>query len=238
MTTTFRRSIDAYVVGFGRPDLLREQKRLIDKFCPEITGMCVVDNTPGGGTQMEVTCRTLGIGYMRTPGGSTLHNDALNHAARVAQKQPARYWITLDHDVFPRQKVTLIDKIDKAGFYGIGQTHPPTQKHYLFPGFCSFDQKWLNGRVPNFDGIRGVTKRDDGDCGSMLHSLFSEEDWEKMHRPEHGYGYIRPEDGYGLQSFGYEYFDGWLHMTNASHWMQVPDQIGRDKLLMDMVKAL
>ena len=241
MRTTSRRSagVDAYVVGFGRPDLLFEQKRLIDKFCPEIRGMCVIDNTPGGGSdRMQQMCLTLNVGYMKTPGGSTLHNDALNHAARVAKENKNRYWITLDHDVFPRQNVTLIDKIKKAGFYGIGQSHPPTQKQYLWPGFCAFDQKWLGDRMPNFDGIRGERKRDDGDCGSMLWSLFTPEDWAKMHRPEHGYGVIRPEDGYGLQSHGYEFFDGWIHFTNASNWMEVPKPLDRDKMLRDMIKEL
>jgi hypothetical protein len=231
--------VSAYVVGFGRPDLLQEQKRLIDKFCPEISGLCCVDNSPvESASRMEEICRLVGVGYMKTPEGKSQHPDALRHIVTLERELKSEYWITLDHDVFPRREVTLVDKIDKSGFFGIGQTHPPTQKHYLWPGFCSFSRKWLNGREPNFDGIRGQFKRDDGDCGSMLWSLFTEEDWEKMYLIEHGYGSIRPKDDYGLQSFGYEFFDGWVHFTNASHWMQVPDPLNRDRMLREMIKEL
>lgn len=234
-----KKTVSAYVVGFNRPDLLQEQKRLIDKFCPEISGLCCVDNTTGGwGEKMEIVCRENNVGYVKTPGGLSQHPDALRHIVTMERKLKSDYWITLDHDVFPREPVTLIDKIDKAGFYGIGQTHPPTLRHYLWPGFCSFSRKWLNGREPNFEGIRGLNPREDGDCGSMMYSLFTEKDWENLHRPEHGYGSIRPVDQYGLQSFGYEFFDGWVHFTNASHWMEVPDTLGRDRDLRNMIKAL
>ncbi len=232
--------ITAYTVGFNRPDLLQEQKRLIDKFCPEISGLCCIDNSNGHWPErMELTCRVIGVGYAKTPEGKTEHPDALNYIAQLEQKNQSPYWMTLDHDIFPTKPVTLIEKIDKAGFYGIGQTHPPTGKQYLWPGFCCFKRDWLNGRVPNFNGIRGVYRRLDGDCGSELWPLFSEADWKKLHRPSHGYGEIRPLDEYGVQSSGYEIFDdSWIHFTNASHWKGVPMPLDRDKLLRDLVKAL
>lgn len=233
--------IDLFVIGFGRPDLLREQHRLVDKFLVDEHGMCVLDNSPEPEQQKEMrrACRDLGLGYIRVPSERHEHPDGLNAAARVADEIRSEYWATLDHDVFPRKRVRMIPKIRKSGFYGIGQRHGPTQSKYLWPGFCFWSREWLAGRVPDYGGIRAVDKRNDGDCGSLLHMLFTEEDWERMHRGEHGYGTIRPEDGVGLQSWGYEVFDGsWVHLTNGSHWMEIPEPAERDELLRAMLAKL
>lgn len=231
--------INLFVVGFGRPDLLREQHRLFTKYLKDPFEICVIDNTrEPDNEQMESACRELSVGYQRAVSDNHEHHDALNQASRLATGNKAEYWMTLDHDVFPRKKTTLINKIRVAGFYGIGQFHHPTQTRYLWPGFAGFSREWLNGRIPNFNGIRGVDKRDDGDTGSMLGPLFTYEDWERMHRTEHGYKVIRPEDEFGLQSYGIEFFDSFIHLTNASHWMNIPDPAGRDRVLAEMITAL
>lgn len=232
--------LSLFVTGFERPDLLREQRRLLDKYLADDFEVCVLDNSRTAETRraMEVTCDDIGFGYRAVSSEKHEHPDALNLAASIAADLHVAYWGCLDHDVFPRRPTTLIDLIDKAGFYGIGQRHTPTQKQYLWPGFVFFSRDWLNGRVPNFNGIRGADKRDDGDCGSMLHTLFTDDDWTRVHRPEHGYGHIRPSDTYGLQSFGYEFFGDWIHLTNASRWMEVPNPNERDMLLRDMLAAL
>lgn len=228
-----------FVVGFGRPDLLREQHRLFNKYLKDPFELILVDNTPDGDwQQMQEISHELSIHYHHLVTEKHLHNDALNFAAGLANVDGCDYWMTLDHDVFPHKKTTLIKKIKVAGFYGIGQFHHPTQSRYLWPGFCGFSREWLNGRIPNFNGIRGVDKRDDGDCGSMMNTLFTEQDWENLPRTDHGYRVIRPEDEYGLQSYGIEFFDDFIHLTNASHWMEVPDPEERDNLLTEMVAKL
>lgn len=228
-----------FITGFGRPDLLWEQKRLLGKYLDEDFSLQVVDNTIEHPHGMEETCHELGITYIRCNSNKHEHPDALNLAAAIAGRSPQPYWGTIDHDVFPRGKSTLIDKIDQSGFYGIGQRHTPTQSRYLFPGFAFFKKEWLNGRVPNFQGIRGIDKRDDGDCGSMMAPLFTDEDWKGMHRGEHSYGFLTDEDGHGLQSYGYEVFDGsWIHFTNASRWKQIPDPEERDRLIFEKLAAL
>lgn len=231
--------INFYVVGFGRPDLLREQKRLFDKYLKDSFDICLIDNSnEQDSLKMQEVCQELKLGYLHAPSEQSLHNEALNFAAQVAHTIQAEYWMTLDHDVFARSRMKLIDKIQVAGFYGIGQFHHPTKSRYLWPGFCGFSRDWLDGRIPNFDGIRGVDKRDDGDCGSMLASLFSEEDWKRMPRSEHGYKVIRPEDDFGLQSYGIEFFDSVIHLTNASNWMEIPSPDERNEILMKILREL
>lgn len=236
--------LDLFIVGFGRPDLLRHQKRLLDRFLKDDFGVCVVDNTPGDmQLRMQQVCADMDMGYMRAPETDGEHPTALNHAAAVADEIESEFWGTLDHDIFLTKRYTVIPKIKKSGFYGVGQTYKPrvgdSVKKYLWPGWSFWSREWLNGRIPDFNGIRDKNKWDDGDCGSMLHGLFSIDDCCRMTKGTHGYGTIRPEDEHGLQSFGFEWFDDcWLHLTNASHWKAVPKTEERDALFLDMLGTM
>lgn len=236
------RVLNLFTIGFGRPDLLRHQHRLLDKHLVDAHELTVIDNTPDDGAPaMERMARTLGIGYMRAVSEERLHNDALNFAADFADANGFRYWMTLDHDVFPTEELRIVQHLDAIGFWGVGQLHAPTGMRYLWPGYCAFKRTWLDGQVPDFDGIRGLVKRDDGDCGSMLAHLFTSEDWAAFDRipQRHGYENLRSPDTYGLQSYGVEYLSGnVLHLSNASHWMAVPDIEGRERLIREKLEAL
>ncbi len=216
--------ISLFVVGFGRPDLLREQHRLLTKYPDK---------------SIAEVCYELDLFYFRVNGIKNEHHEALALASSLATEMD--YWGCIDHDIFPYRETSLISRIEQAGFLGMGQSYTPRigkASQYLWPGWIFFSNKWLDGRTPNFDGIRAEFKFDDGDCGSMLHSLFTEEDWQNCPNVEHSYGTIREEDGHGLQSFGFERIDDWIHLTNASHWKDVPDSEGRDRLLLEMIRAL
>lgn len=234
--------LDLFVVGFGRPDLLREQVRLLTKYLQDPFEVCLIDNTPDeGATHMEAVCRELGVGYLRSISVRNEHDEALNFAALHAYTIGCEYWGTLDHDIFPSHVTSLLPQVKRCGFYGVGQRHAPTASLYLWPGFCFFSRKWLANRVPNFNGIRGEYKRDDGDCGSMLSGLFQPEDWERFYGESHhhGYGTLRAPDDFGLQSWGYEEMgDGWVHLTNASGWKMIPNAMERDQLALKMIQSL
>lgn len=236
------RRLDVFTIGFGRPDLLHHQHRLLAKHLRDPYELTVIDNTPDAGAPgMERMAAALGIGYMRAISEKRLHNDALNFAAKFAHDHGCDYWSVFDHDLFPTVESRLIDKLDLLGFWGVGQLHAATQRRYLWPGFCSFRRSWLDGQVPNFDGIRGAVKRDDGDCGSMLADLFTSDDWAAFDSvpQRHGYENLRAPDTFGLQSYGVEFLSGdWLHLTNGSNWMVVPDREGREKLTREKLEAL
>lgn len=236
--------IALFTIGFGRPDLLFHQKRLLDKYLGDEFGLCCIDNTPGiGRNMMEKVCRENGIGYLHNVEGKTGHDDGLNfaaaHVTQLRDHMP-EYVGFLDGDIFPRKSTTLIDKISRSGFYGLPQTHTPSGSRYLWPGFCFFSKEWLGDRNLNFSGIRGVSKEDNGDCGSMNHVLFSAEDWNKMHLIGCGYGTIRDpvKPNENLQSYGYEIISDWVHLMNSSHWLAVRDPEGRDRLLMELIECL
>lgn len=230
--------IDLFIVGFGRPDLLHEQLRLIDLNVKDDHTVCLLDNTTGHLiTEMRSVCHEHGATYRAVPSHRHEHNDALNYGVQLAEN--SSHYGFLDHDIFPLRPTELISRIDQAGFLGMGQTYSPrvgAHKRYLWPGWCFFSASWLNGRRPNFDGIRGEFKWDDGDCGSMLHTLFTAADWKKLPDVRHSYGVVRPDDGHGLQSIGYELIDDWVHFTNASLWKTIPNPSERDQLLKELLR--
>ncbi len=134
----------------------------------------------------------------------------------------------------------MVDLIRPAGFFGIGQRHQASGARYVKPSFALFDREWLRGRPLNFDGIRAAEKKDDGDCGSMLAPLFSDEDWTRLPQVEHGYRDIREMDDH-LQSWAVETFgvdSEWLHLFNLARWLAVRDPDGRERIVREMVEAL
>lgn len=100
--------------------------------------------------------------------------------------------------------------------------------------------EWLADRKINFSGIRNIDKRLDGDCGSMMHNLFTPDDWQKMKWTSLGVGSIRDQldESENIQSWGYELIDDWFHCLNSSHWLEVPEPDERDRLLMQMISCL
>lgn len=237
-------SIAIFTVGFGRPELLYHQKRLLDKYFDEEFGLCLIDNTPGiMRNKMETTCRDNGIGYLHTPytpGSKFGHNDGLNFAVEQLKNTDAEYIGFLDADIFPRKHTTISHKIAKAGFYGICQEHKPTGSKYVWPGFFWVSREWLGDRKLNFDGIKSHDPRLNGDCGSMNHPLWDDSDWQKMPLIGFGYGSIRApyKENENAQSWGYEIIDDWIHFMNSSHWLKVIDPEGRDRMLMQMISCL
>jgi hypothetical protein len=179
---------------------------------------------------MESTARRLDVGYIIVPSRSHGHVPGLAMATKVAREIKAEYWGVIDHDVFPRQPTTLIDKLDEAGFYGMGNSNGEIQ--WLWPGLCFFSASWLDGRTPDFTGLPGC------DAGSGLHVLLTSEDWVRAPLLEHGYQEIRPDDGFGTQSHSVEFIGDWLHLGNGSNWKEVPDRYRRDQICRKLLKTL
>jgi len=232
--------LDLYSIAFERTWLIEQQIRLLRKHLLDDFRYTVVDNSrdEASAQQIHALCGRWGVCYRRSPSATYSHHDALNFAATHARNEQREYIGFLDHDIFPTEPTSLIPLIDEAGFYGVGQRHGPSGHLYLWPGFCFFKRDWLGDRRLNFDGIRGDTKRDDGDTGSANWPLFAEEGWEHLYKPSHGYKAIREPDSYGLQSWGYEVIGPWVHFSNGSHWMTVPSPHQRDQLLANLLAEL
>ena len=225
-------------IAFNRPRLVSEQIRLLDKYLEDAWSLVVYDASTDISASEEIASSVDHRNVSRVPFGFNAHDEALNDSAAILLRTDAPYIGFLDHDIFPTQPTTLIDKIEASGFYGVGQRHAPTGHLYLWPGFCFFSRAWLAGRTLDFRGIRGDNPADNGDTGSGMWPLFENEDWSQLYRVDHGYKAIRPPDSYGLQSWGVETLGDWLHVSNGSHWMKIPDPDERDRLVYDMIASL
>jgi hypothetical protein len=231
-------------VAHNVPWAIREQIRLFSYHVRDDYELVVVDNStdPGASGEIRDICSETGTTYLRVPGHRHEHPDALNSAIPwLLECTTIPFVGAVDHDVFPRAPTRIIPLIKPAGFFGIAQTHLPTLSRYIKPSFAFFDRAWLNGRVPDFEGIRAADKADDGDCASMLAPLFSTEDWARLPVIEHGYEQVRDEDESGMQSSMVEVFgprSEWVHLFNLSRWLSVPDPDGREALVREMVEAM
>lgn len=226
-------------IAFNKPRLIAEQIRLLRKYLSDYVFL-IFDTSTDADASAEIAYLSLagGAAYFRLE--THAHDEALNEAAEKMMGAEANwpYIGFLDHDIFPTCPTTLIDKIEGAGFYGVGQRHAPTGRLYLWPGFAFFSREWLAGRSLDFRGIRADNPADNGDTGSGMWPLFENEDWSSLYRPTHSYEPIREPDSHGLQSWGIEWIDSWLHFSNGSHWMSVPGPEERDRLLFDRLVAL
>lgn len=226
-------------IAFNRPHLIEEQIRLLRKYLQDDFTLTIIDNSSdeAASNVIESICAASGTAYHRV----TFHEHvpALQWAwDNVIAPSGAPYGGLLDHDIFPTCPTHLVSLIEPAGFLGCGQRHGPSDHLYLWPGWAFFSFKWLAGRHVDWDGIRGEVKADDGDTGSAMWPLFSDEDWPLLYRVHHSYESIRRPDDYGLQSFGVEYISDWLHFSNGSGWLRIPDPRGREALLHAMLEAL
>lgn len=227
-------------IAFNRPRLVGEQIRLLKKYLDEDYVLNVVDNSSdeAAAGQIAAICVETGTPYHRVTFGE--HVPALNWAwHEVLWPSGAPYVGMLDHDVFPTCQTRLIPRIDDAGFAGVGQMHGPSERMYLWPGFAFFRRSFVGDRPVSWDGIRNGVKADDGDTGSALWPLFSDDDWRLMFRGGHSYEAIRPPDKWGSQSWAIERFwSDWIHFSNASDWKQIPNPREREAILWSMLEGL
>ena len=225
-------------IAHNKPRLVGEQIRLLRKYLTDEFSLTVFDSSTNKAAMAEIKdAREVFGAYVRLP--TTQHDEALNAAVELlVDEGDAPYIGFLDHDIFPTQPTTLIDKIEASGFYGVGQRHAPTGHLYLWPGFCFFSREWLAGRSLDFRGIRGDKPADNGDTGSNNWPLFKDEDWSNLYKVDHGYKALRVPDDEGLQSWGYETIDSWVHMSNGSHWKKVPNPEERDRLIFELLATL
>lgn len=233
--------LELATIAFNRPRLIGEQIRLLRKHLTDEFTLTVLDNSDDEEASREiheVALAVLDVHWERPSISPRMHHLALNHAARSFREQGSEFFGFLDHDIFPVRETRLLPLIEEAGFLGIGQRAPATGRLYPWPGWVFFSRDWLGERELNFGGKGG------GDTGSALQDLFDEEEWEKFYRVGHGYRAVRHPDDVGLQSWGYEHFstDGgepdWIHLTNGSRWMAVPDIEGRERIIFDLLAEL
>ena len=228
-------------IAYNAPWAIEEQIRLFKKYVTDRHQLVVFDNSPDTRATIEIAdlCKAARVTRYRLNVKDCAHHLALDVAADVlVNYRDESYFGFVDHDVFPVRETALIPMIEEAGFLTVGQRHAPTGRFYGWPGFLFMSREWLDGRPLDFSGIRAVNKRDDGDTGSMNWPLFVDASWDLMYRLDHGYRAIREPDSVGLQSWGVETIGDFVHASNTSRWMAVPEPEERERLVREMLAAL
>lgn len=221
--------LELATIAYGKPWLIEEQQRLLEKYLRDDFSLTIVDNSDVADGADDIKAVVGKADYVRP---AREHYLALNFAARVFRFRQSEFFGFLDHDVFPTRETSVLELLVADGFAGMGQRIHATGELYPWPGLFFVSRGWLAGRQLDF-GSRGF-----GDAGSGLAPLFAEEDWPTLHKLDHRPRAIRPHDDVGFQSWGVEEIGDWLHLSNGSGWMKVPDPEGREALLREIVAAL
>lgn len=214
-----RDSVDILTIAFNNSETIRVQHNylednILDKFC-----YIVVDNSTDNEASKSIYnyCKNHNIVYLRLENNpyngidpSRSHGIALNWAYRnLIKKSNAKYFGTVDHDIYPIRKTQIVKLIKENNVWG----HYQQRKlgWYLWPGFSFFDKSIIIDKKVNFLPAPGI---DTG--GSNWESIYKYINKNAIKWPSHRY--IRYGKGAVIQNSHVELIGDWLHLINTSGW--------------------
>ncbi len=133
-------------------------------------------------------------------------------------RRPA-YFAFIDHDIFPTQTYSFVEKMGAQPFYG-AKVERGEKAWYLWAGFCCFNRKQIaNRRLNFFPCMVDGEYLDTG--GSNYAALYKDYDTQDLQ-------FTLPREEKQLRAGGdyhadfVHLYDGaWLHTINGSYWKQV-----------------
>lgn len=224
-------------VAFNRPDLTRWQVRLVGKFLAERSAFVVYDNSPDPAKRAEIRaiCADAGVPYIALPANrfrnSRSHGAAMNwiFANHVRRDRPAFFGF-LDHDIFPIEPVSLVDKLGRHSIYGLRRSDTPTPDGwFLWAGYCFFAAKYARQNLDFMPTERYTMDTGGGNWPLIFRDIaakdvrFAELDWHRV------------GDGDNMYDDFFQLLDGWLHVSNASHWRDPHSDRSRE--LLNLLRA-
>lgn len=207
-------------VAFNSYDTIVEQWRALNKYVKEKFEYVIVDNSTDIKTSKALYhfCKANDVTYLRL-----LHNpynnfnSGLSHGLALnwgyqqyVRASQAGYLATLDHDIYPTQKTSLLASLRNQPIYGLIQGRD--EKWYLWPGYSLFDLTYLRARHANFAPIPGT---DTG--GGNWYPVYRHLNREKLTFARHRYAQY--QDGEHVQTSSVEFLDTWVHLMAVSGWM-------------------
>lgn len=217
----FRDAIVA-TVAFNRPDVIEWQIHLVRRYLAEHESYIVFDNSKKDEARAAIRdlCRRQHVPYVALPRNrlvvSRSHGQALNWIVRnfVTGFSPKVFGF-IDHDIFPTEPFSIRERLEGKSLYGSVRRDTPTPGGwFLWPAFCFFDGSLLQRRLDFAPSYKFHMDSGGGNWPVLYRSIdpalvrFTE---NKLLR--FGAGHDQHEDFFML-------VDGWLHVTNASHWRE------------------
>lgn len=213
----------------------------------------VVDNSPDRTIRKQIhdVCETEQVGYIPVPvyidrlichrlfGYGLSHGAALNWIFYffLKQQKPVKFAL-IDHDVFPMDDFSFIDKLGGRDFYGVERNRE--SGWYLWPGWCIFRFDVICNCRPNFLPyfLKGTFL--DAGGGNYPH-LYRHYDLKKIDFPtvitkriKHSKGLTSNDDIYHgdcVQLIDHT----WLHFINGSNYAKIQ---GKEKLVNKMIDKI
>ncbi len=158
--------LEVYVitVAYNHVRLIEKQIELVKLHVKDKSYLhVVVDNSPSKSARKQIKeiCDREKVGYVPVPmfidklichgifGNGVSHGAALNWMFYHFLKQQKPVWFALiDHDVFPMEDYSFIDKLGDRDFYGVERIRE--DGWYVWPGWCVFRFDAICDCRPNF----------------------------------------------------------------------------------------
>ena len=217
-------------IAFNNVNVIEWQTKFVKKFYSDLVYI-VADNSTNDilSRKIEQICNDSEIIYIKIPNNpyklSESHGAALNWVCKnIIAGTEAQYVGFLDHDCFPINRANLWDILECQDFYGVVQKRE--KGWYLWPGFSFFNLKRINIKKLNFLPNKW------GDTGAGNYKcIYASYDPKNLRFVEQTYldlG-IEKKTSY-IQENTIECYDGkWIHMMNASNWLDIRTQNKEEK---------
>ena len=213
----------------------------------------VVDNSPNKKVRKQIKdiCEREHVGYVPVPmfidklichryfGYGLSHGAALNwmfyHFLR--KQKPVRFAL-IDHDVFPMEDYSFIDRLGNRDFFGVERIRE--NGWYVWPGWCIFRFDAISECRPNF--LPYYLKDTFLDAGGGNYPRFyGRYDWKTIEFPPVITKRIRHSKELSTYNDIYhgdcvQLIDHtWLHLINGSNCAKIP---GKEELVIKMINNI
>lgn len=223
--------VDIITIAFNNTHVLQHQINLIKKnIKDEEISYIVADNSTKEEMASEIKklCVENSLGYIRLPknkwldkrSGSYSHGAAMNwlYYNYVDKRKPDVFGF-LDHDIYPLEKLSFVEKLGEQGFYGY-RRKKGEDYWYIWPGLAVFKYDVIKNVNVNFAPC--MVDRLYLDTGSSLFPVFYRNFDVNKIKPVSFSRFPLTDIGYENDSL-VEFIDEktWFHSANASYWRGV-----------------
>ena len=248
---TDKRELYVITIAYNHARLIEKQIELVKQHVKDRNYLhVVVDNSPNWDARRRIKeiCVREKIGYVPVPlyidklichklfGYGVSHGAALNWMFYyfLRQRKPVMFAL-IDHDVFPMEDYSFIDKLGERDFYGVERI----KEHgwYLWPGWCIFRYDAISDCYPDF--LPYYLKESFLDSGGGNYPRFyGRYDVKNAEFPIVVTKRIRRTKGLTAYNDIYhgdcvQLIDNkWLHFINGSNCAKIP---GKEKLVDKMI---
>ena len=238
-------------VAYNHVRLIENQIELVKRHVRDNNYLhVVVDNSPDKSTRKQIknVCEREQVEYVPVPlyidrliynrifGYGLSHGAALNWMFYhfLMPRQPL-FFVLLDHDIFPMEDYSFIDKLGERDLYGVERVMK--DGWYLWPGWCVFRYDAISDCQPNF--LPYYLKESYLDSGGGNFPWFyGRYDLKTIEFPPVVTRRIRHSKGLTVNDAIYhgdcvQLIDhAWLHFINGSNYAKIP---GKEKLVEKMI---